>query len=104
MTELLIIAMALTAMIMFSGMIKRGIESFGRGVQSLGGAASHIVDAGADQAIRARIISADSKEDTKLSSVKLASERETTKTEFMKKLTAPQTTSVKIHSDWLNTL
>ena len=104
MLELIVALVALVALVMFSGLIKRGIESVGAGVGSIGGAASHLVEAGADQAVRARIISNDSKQDTILSSVKQSAKRETEKATFLKGLNATQVKSVNSHEEWLRGL
>ena len=104
MIELIIALLALTALIMFSGMIKRGIEKLGTGIGSVGGAASHLVEAGADQAIRARITSNDSLQDTKLASSKMSAERAVKRTAFTDSLSDTQKTEVDTHQTWLDSL
>ena len=104
MLELIVALIALVALIMFSGMIKSGLKKVGDGIGSISQSANHIVEAGGDQAKRARVVSSDSLQDTKLESIKQSAKRVRIKAEFLKGLDDEQKAEVTSHEQWLKNL
>ncbi len=104
MLELIIALVVLIAIIMFSGMIKSGLQKVGNSIGLVSDSASHLVEAGGDQAKRARVVSNDSLQDTKLDSIKQSAKRTKIKTNFLKDLEDTEKAEVTAHEQWLNDL